>query len=523
MIPVLTENAETSGCVYKSAKCVLYEGPAISCLTDICADTSIQSIIHAIGEMVCNLDSEMNQDWNFLNVGCLVEEDQQEPVGQHEIISAIITKLCNIDNTGISKSLECPCEELTVFLEKCHTDPDDYPRLTNPVLISEAVERISDVTCMMENRLGNEINNNSSSIVNLTEIINNLTIPTTTYVEPTITAQCASGDTGEVLPITEAFETFESTFCNYIENIGTTEEIIEAINKQCDNLCSTPSCGNEKSTYCDLPGWVEEPTSLAESLNNLWIYTCDVNNCVTEEELPCVALPPINLSISYTGSTFVVTFDGHGSTAIQEPLYYNMKVYASDAMGNATGEPVIERVLISGNPTSNINLSEVQNYVVKVFAVYESCGVSDAVTYVGRLKTCTTQYQIYLRATSSSLTVDCASGTISEVSYTVVAELRTYPGNALVNNTTGNDISMDLVLIVNDPLLTVTVEEVYNLTIPHNSSSSNSLTYIATTGVDVGGTCTAFTRGNIQPNININNFSICSLTYNQGNTDVKPS
>lgn len=118
---------------------------------------------------------------------------------------------------------------------------------------------------------------------------------------PDITLNCAVpvATTGSTSDLFESF--INDFFCAFYAIIGTTASLTQEIQPDC--LISTyQSKTNPTITLAQLTNWVEPPTTLAESINNIWVALCDLYN------IPVVSVQganttTINTVVTSTGST----------------------------------------------------------------------------------------------------------------------------------------------------------------------------------------------------------------------------
>jgi hypothetical protein len=116
-----------------------------------------------------------------------------------------------------------------------------------------------------------------------------------------ITAVCAPIAGLEVTPvcsapaiptlINKALEALESAFCSYRNFTGTPDELSKAIALDCPNL-NTLSALSNTNTMSDIYGWVNTPTNVAQSMNNLWLTICDIRSAIRNILIGCCVDSP---------------------------------------------------------------------------------------------------------------------------------------------------------------------------------------------------------------------------------------
>jgi hypothetical protein len=80
----------------------------------------------------------------------------------------------------------------------------------------------------------------------------------------------------------QVLSALESAYCNYVSNNGTIADITTAVGAECAGLSASPSKVNHaNSMSVEYAGtWIAGATTLAQSMNNLWITVCDIRDAV---------------------------------------------------------------------------------------------------------------------------------------------------------------------------------------------------------------------------------------------------
>jgi len=100
----------------------------------------------------------------------------------------------------------------------------------------------------------------------------------------------SGGNTAPSTPIdvASALELFEPIYCMMKNYTGSSNDISIAITRMCANL-STSKRLTGTGLMSSIPGWIMEPSTLAESLQNLWLTICDLRYAVKKIEETCVS------------------------------------------------------------------------------------------------------------------------------------------------------------------------------------------------------------------------------------------
>ena len=167
----------------------------------------------------------------------------------------------------------------------------------------------------------------------------------------TPTIQVQSCLLGSVADVDVVLQNLESTFCDYKNVLGTTTDLTKTYGQPfvCVNG-STKQLMNPKVGMSNMTGWNNTPTSVAQTIQNMWLTICDMRGAVKAILDTCcqVSCESISIKISYkwidqntlrlffTGSTLPMGFydcdqtngtmftltDGLGNTS---PVYIKLR------------------------------------------------------------------------------------------------------------------------------------------------------------------------------------------------------
>jgi hypothetical protein len=237
----------------------------------------------------------------------------------------------------------------------------------------------------------------------------------------------------------------EQALCSYLAILGTLTQWQEMFNNICIDSATVLPCG--EGTYGDIAGWVSNPITAAQSMNNLWLVVCQLNDCLsTEPTLPCVVIPPVSVtiaSISMTGP--YITWVPPVTIGSEVPLGYKLEIFDL-----ALTIPPLFSVILGPTPLSYtvpaVSLVAGTEYIVRLQAIYD-CGTSGYVETTGVLVETVYTAKIYYGVTETKgPTVNCTNpiGPV-HTSYTpdlrtIRVDLRDVLGNPLVNLGTTIDV-----------------------------------------------------------------------------------
>jgi len=456
--PITTPGSNRDNCPKISTSCVIWQGPNIPCI-NLCAGDSIDEVVFKLATLLCDV-TENVLDVTTLEFACLVESGAENPTTLLQTLQAIITKVCSIDSNGTTgggsttNKTDGATSDPIVYLPECLYFQQDGDTVT-ALPLTEYAAYLATTICTIITDISNinfTISNLSSRVIELEITVQNLS--TYTY-EIYVTSQCASAPTsGQTLLIQDAFANLEASFCNLLGTVGFSTLLINAINAQCPGLSTAPQLSDSELIMNDITGWVETPTTIADSINNLWLTVCDMRYKVANffeapVVLPCVLAVPENVTITTIGTTYsTVTWEEPSYAGIEIPIGYRIEVF--EWTGTApTGPSLYDTTLSTAFLTFNIPSTALtigQDYVVYIHAIY-SCGESNGAKVISELIVPTILYKIeVIESPEADTSVDCVESGVP-VSYTVnntktTVTLANASTGLPVTNTTGSTINV---------------------------------------------------------------------------------
>lgn len=370
------------GCMPISASCVTWNGPDIPCIK-LCQGDTIDVVVYELAKVLCDV-TENVLDITTLDFECLLEDGQCPPETLLETLQLLITNACL--PTPPPPDPE-PTPLPVIPLPECLYFVNGEGDTVTALPLDEYAEYLATQICRI-------IADISSINAVITSLNNRVTIleaaigggggggstPVTN-----ITTQCLSGSApGQVLPITTAFANLEQKLCEYLALLGSLTEWQAMFDNICIDSTTVVPCGD--GTYGDIAGWIDNPTTVAGSINNLWLVVCKLNDCMSAtSELPCVLVPPVSATLSnLTTTSCRVNWVAPTTPTSQAPVAYKIEVY--DLAGTI---PPLFTITVGTTPSYyNIvdpAITAGTEYIVRVYAVYE-CGTSSYVQVQGVLR-----------------------------------------------------------------------------------------------------------------------------------------
>ena len=357
-----------------AADLIVWTGPDIPCL-ELCSGDTIQKVIYDLAIILCDI-SENVLDVTKLNFKCMLEDGACPPDTLLEALQLMINSHCNLEfpsEGGPAGTL--PIVNLPVCLHYKNTDGDTITSLR----LDLYAKFLADTIC----KIIIDVKSLKSVVTNLTTQINSLNATITggggsagtSGSGGTVTSKCLSAPTpGQTIPLTTAFSNLEIAMCSYISLLGTSTEWSTLIDNQCiTNTTLVPGSASEK--YSDLPGWIDSPNSVVESMTNLWKVVCKLNTSTTGSTGGSSCFPAAP-SLAYDNASKVISWTSPVPSSYSQPLGYKLTV-----KNNATSATVYQNNSIDDTSTSfnlSVYLTDATiTYKIELVATY-SCGDSTA-------------------------------------------------------------------------------------------------------------------------------------------------
>lgn len=421
--PITTPGSNRDNCPKISTSCVIWQGPDIPCI-NLCAGDSIDEVVFKLATLLCDV-TENVLDVTTLEFSCFIQSGVEDPQTLLQLLQLIINKTCTLESI-VGNGAVIPVDNSKVGdpympLPPCLYFTNDKGDLVVSLPVSEYVVYLASIICTIIL----DINSINSNISILTSNVNNLQVQVSdlqayTY-EIYVTSQCASAPTvGQTLLIQDAFANLEASYCNMLSSVGISTLLVSAVNRQCPSLASSLQLNNPLNVMSDLSGWVDAPTTVADTITNLWLTLCDLrfkveNYFSLPPVLPCVLAVPENVTVLTIGTAYsTVTWTAPSYAGLEIPFQYRIEVF--EWTGTApTGLSVYDNIYSGTTFTANISGVSIvigTQYVVYVHAVY-TCGESNGAPVVSDLLVPTVLFKVKFGETAEpDTTVYCTESSL---------------------------------------------------------------------------------------------------------------
>jgi len=365
-------NKLPESCTPISSRCVIWDGPDITCI-DICNGDSVSDVVYALAKELCEVLEQVNIS-NY-DLKCLPFENCK-PVDFKAMIQLIIKQLCFVPGAPFADpsalgtgevsasssfaSTSDGCPNCLVALAPCfqYNNPSTGDIVTQG-LLADYVQLIGLRICSILNQVATQ----QSALVNFSErmlIQEQRTFPA--YVLPNLFPVCVANPL-QSIPLDTLAALTEAKVCEMLTAVGTPSAIFTAISAgSLLTIGAQDALGTTGGKVAALPGWVPDVKTLLESLQNAYTLILDLRSAVANLLATCCSSSCSALSISFTaamsGASFIkLFFSGSIPANFTNCLAQGSSFSIQDQHGNS----IIQTVNVVGNMNNaggvSINLS----------------------------------------------------------------------------------------------------------------------------------------------------------------------
>jgi hypothetical protein len=292
-------NANEQGCDPVSSNCIIWQGPDIECI-NLCKGDSISVVIYALATELCGVLDSL--DIKNYDLSCFdLAKCADNPTDFQSLIQFLIEKICELQNISPDTPVTpTGCPDCIVNIAQCFY-------YTNPQGDTVTTMQLVDYVTAIANRVCTIV----GQISTIQEILSNHETRITdlerkedpVFELPGITPICVIEGGTPVDPIV-LLQALESAFCNLVSSTGSYTDLFTAVATQCVND-SDPQVNNPTLPYSAIPSWIPSATTVADSINNIWLVICDMRNAIiTIQENCCPTIGRLgcdNIILSFNG------------------------------------------------------------------------------------------------------------------------------------------------------------------------------------------------------------------------------
>lgn len=344
MIPV---NGKTSPCTPISSNCVVWQGPDLPCI-DLCNGDTVSDVIAALATKLCDfidLPCQCDPDLTGLDLKCALPDTP--PTDLVETLQAIVDFFCE----EIEKSISIP----NLPVPECLQETVNNVLITELPLVDWAI-LIGNQICIIIDAV-TTLNQNILNLESRIAVLEECVLPCTPSQASDFDVVSSCIQPGELIPISTLLLALETEFCNLRDVLGTVALINNAISAQC--LFSTSDQLSSNGTLGNVQGWVDNPSTLAESNVNQWLAICDIYTAVQSIQENCC---PVACELFTVGYTYTVnqTPQGIASSIVLNFISSNVPPGFSDCGGSSlvtltdsAGSQITQNINITSLSTSS--------------------------------------------------------------------------------------------------------------------------------------------------------------------------
>lgn len=452
-----------------SSNLVIWQGPDIPCIS-LCKGDTVSDVIAKLAEQLCAIIDaacECEPDLVGLDLKCTLPEGDP-PTVLKDIIQAIIDYICALQPLEYTlPNIALPaCLQYDDILTG---DPVTSLRLDlyAAYLASKICDILSAITV---------INATLSDHEGRLLILEACVLPCNpgSGAEVQVLPQCVLSSL-ELVDLSTLTLALELAFCSLRTAVGTVSQISNAVAQQC--IFSTTATLSAVSTYGSQTGWQSPASTLAQSVQNMWIVICDMYAAVKNIQDNCCDTGCASITFAYTYSTLV---DGGG---IVTDLVLNFTSSIIPAPFADCGGSTVIKVTDSNGAfiTTNANIASLQSnplgFNIDISSLNTTAAVTVQINYcatdgVSNCEEINTQIiplqipcptGIVLTPSSNSLGVDFTNALGTSAIYTIVVTdnvTSIVAGTAVVVNP-GVSVSTSIPALAGSTLYDVTITVSY--------------------------------------------------------------
>lgn len=276
MPPPIKSNINKETCSPISSNCVVWQGPDLDCIS-VCAGESISEITYQLALEICALQEQLNL--SGLDLKCLVDSCLACPQPEKTLATVfqlLIDKTCELEDIINSLDPNSNAGDPLVRMAACFQYYDGDGDLIKELPHTQYTKKIGTEVC----NLANQITAFSTDIDALQDQIDSLDGRVTVLEAntlPEVTLTCINPGPQDM---DVAIEAIESDYCTLKGALGTPGEILNVI----DGECPLPV---KKLTDPASDLWVGTSSTLAETLDKMWLAICDLRAAVGTIQNTC--------------------------------------------------------------------------------------------------------------------------------------------------------------------------------------------------------------------------------------------
>jgi len=377
MLPTKSNTAD-QGCSPVSSNCVIWQGPDLSCI-NLCNGDTISSVVYKVATDLCTIKTSL--DLTPLDLSCLVSFCASvNPAPTTKTLSAvldfIIDKVCclNTKVDAITGSGAAAYTEPNITLPTClqYTDPATGQTVSQ-LVHNQYTLRLGNQFCTLKATVDGHTTTLATYNTRITALEN---APSVSL--PLVTPNCILTP-GVATAMNLVLDELEAQYCTLRGVLGTNTALSTSIAQQCQGLGASNALSTT-GTISGLPGWNASSTTVASTIQNIWVVLCDMRQTIYDLKLAAGNIDCSAFLLGFTASAnearTVVTVYFNGSGTVIPSGFANCtalgsKITISDTSGHIYTDNVNLVTAVSNASgiqftVSGASLNAGQNYLITV-------------------------------------------------------------------------------------------------------------------------------------------------------------
>jgi hypothetical protein len=332
-------NLDNSPCSPISSNCVIWQGPDLACIK-LCKGDTVSDVVAKLATELCTILDQLNVD-NY-DLTCF-NSSACPPVDFQALIQFLISHICALENTNVVTvtTLNPTNTTETIYPTKTpqsSTCPDCVVSIAPCFVIgTQTTMQLTDYVTMIAERVCGLIDTINTQQIQINNIDGRVTalenVVPTPFTLPSIIVNCTLSATvlgGIAYPIDTVLNALINDsgngYCSLISSTGLPADLFSAVSSQCISS-SSPTLTNAPVPFGTeyLGTWVNTPTTVANSITNLWISLCDIYTYLSTDLTTTVVVGGEDITVTPvtvgTTTTYTVDFDGLNSFVAE--MYIN--------------------------------------------------------------------------------------------------------------------------------------------------------------------------------------------------------
>lgn len=307
-------NTADKGCSPVSSNCVIWQGPALSCI-NLCNGDTVSDVVYKLAVELCNLQSEL--DLSDLDLKCIVQACNTCPEPEKTlsaVLGLLIDKVCELEDLldtsdGDGAGYAEPVLTLPSCLQYSNAQGQTVVNLTHSNYTLTLAQKI----CQINTLVGTHTSQIASheTRLGLIEALGDTNLPT-------VTPNCILPALPTAMNV--VIDELENQFCLLRATLGTNAAITTALAQQCTTLGATNAL-SQPGVMATIPGWKTTVTTFADSFQNLWLTVCDMRAAIVAGAVggtgSCADFI-LNFTASASNDRSTVTLFFNGNTSLPQ-------------------------------------------------------------------------------------------------------------------------------------------------------------------------------------------------------------